>query len=154
MEITTNIDNIITYIEIRDAIVKAYSTETPEPFRLVMIKCKDFCQFCPNPDGDVYNHFISFDHHFGFLSCYNCLSKGKLAVTNWIENKAYGNANHLRNMEVKVRRTSGTVESDWQLNELNPFVENIEGTSCVHVVKSDKSINKWVNIDELIELNK
>jgi hypothetical protein len=142
------------YVDTRDAIVRAYSIEKPEPFRLVMVKCKDFCQFCVHPKGDVYHHEISDEHKFGFLSCNLCLSKGKSAVVDWFETKAYGNANCLRNKEIKVQRSSGTVESDWELNKSNPFVENINGFNCVNVIKTDKTIKKWATIDELIELNK
>lgn len=155
MAITTDndVNYIKEYVEARDALVKAYSVEKPEPFRLVMIKCKDFCQFCPNPSGDVYNHFINFEYRFGFLSCTNCVNKAEEAVSDWYATKAYGAANYLRNKEIKVSRASGVVETDWVLDNSNPFVEIVEGYSCVHVVKLDNSVSKWIKVDELVKLN-
>lgn len=155
MEIPANNYNYITeYVEARDELVNGLSYEKPEPFRLVMIKCKDFCQFCTNPSGDVYSHWISMDYRFGFLSCDECIKIGEAAVIDWFNTKAYGPANHLRKIQVKITRSSGAIESDWVLDQDNPFVEIVEGSSCVHVVKTDDSVSKWVKVDDLVKLNK
>ncbi len=156
MQVTTNTNyNYITeYVNARDALVQALSTEKPEPFRLVMIKCKDFCQFCPYPSGDVYSHYINFDYKFGFLSCTECCEKAEAAIVDWFGTKAYGAANHLQNREIKISRSSGIFESGWILDKSNPFVELVEGFNCVHVIKSDNTYTKWCKLDELVELNK
>jgi hypothetical protein len=156
MEVADNdkYDYIIQYVNARDAVVKALSTEKPEPFRLVMVKSKDFCQFCPNPSGKVHFHWINVDNRFGFLSCTGCCEKGKAAIVDWFGTKAYGAANHLQDKEIKVLRSSGIVETDWVLDKSNPFVEEFEGCDYVHAIKSDNSIIKWCKLDELVELNK
>ncbi len=107
-----DISYIINYVSLRNAIVKAASVNKPEPFRLVMINFMDFCQFCSNPSGDVYEHYINRIYNFGFLSCKNCCSKAKEAVEDWFETKSYGEVNYLRNKNIKVKRTSGIIESD------------------------------------------
>ncbi len=156
MEVADN-DNynyLFEYINARDALVQALSTEKPEPFRLVMIKYKDFCQFCSHPFGEVYTHWINFDYKFGFLSCTECCEKAEAAIVDWFGTKAYGAANHLQDKEIKVFRSSGIVESGWILDKSNPFVEEVEGFNCVHVIKSDNTYTKWCKLDELVELNK
>ncbi len=152
--IDTSNNYITEYINTRDAIVQAMSVEKPEPFRLVMIKCKDFCQFCQHPLGDVYSHYINFDYKFGFLSCTQCCNKAEKAVEEWFKTKAFGAANHLQNREIKVSRSSGIIEHDWVLDKSNPFVELVEEHNCVHVIKSDNTLSKWFRVDLLVELNK
>jgi hypothetical protein len=156
MEVTIDTSNnyITEYVNSRDTIAKAMSVEKPEPFRLVMIKCKDFCQFCPHPSGDVYSHYINFEYKYGFLSCTLCCNKAEVAIGEWFKTKAYGTANHLQDRKIKVSRSSGIVEPDWVLDKSNPFVELVEGHSCVHVIKSDKTLAKWFKVDVLVDLNK
>lgn len=127
-------------------------TGEPSPFRLVMIKIIDNCQFCTNPKGGVYQYFISIEDKLGFLSCEKCQEKAKEYVSKWMSTKAYGRANKFRNMKFKVRRSSGVIDPNWELSEY-PFVDYVQNDECVECVNKEEKIVKMVRIDDLLELN-
>lgn len=129
------------------------SSEKQEPFRLTFIKCIDNCQFCENPQGGIYCHYISIEHRHGFISCEKCQEEAKNTVAEWFENKAYGDANYLRGRKIKVRRSSGKIETDWTLDINNPFIEEIDGYMTVKCLNPDSTIEKFCLISELLELN-
>ncbi len=152
MIIVNDSDTFMDQIDARDNALKALPK--PEPFRLVMIKCQDFCQFCENPKGGVYNHYINFDYKIGFLSCEKCNNKANDAVEEWFATEAWGDANFLRNKNIKIKRSSGDIESNWKLDKEKPFVEMIKGSKAVHCIKDDGLISKYCLISDLLELNK
>ncbi len=149
-----NTSQFMAQIALRDAAIKAESQTKPKPFRLVMIKCQDFCQFCEDPKGPVYNHYINYpETHMGFLSCKPCYEKGQEAVKDWFDTVAYGMANSLRGKTFKVMRSSGEIESDWKLDESKPFVQTIEFEDYVACEKADKTIKKYCKISDLYKWN-
>jgi len=128
-------------------------SEKPEPFRLTFIRCIDNCQFCENPQGGIYCHYINIEYKHGFISCEKCKEEAKKAVTDWFENKAYGDANYLQGRKINVRRSSGKIESNWTLDTNNPFPEKIDGYLSVKCLNPDSTIEKFCLISDLLELN-
>ncbi len=135
----TDSQNLITYIE---------------PRYMSMMKCVNDCMFCENPKGPTYAHHISVYEKIGYLSCGNCIEKAKSHVTNWLDTKAFGGANRLRGKNIKVKRSSGEIESDWRLDENQPSVyNNWTGQAYVHCVNYTLQLEKGCTVDELLELN-
>jgi hypothetical protein len=153
--VVVNINNtlIITTPEGKERLVKALDNPKPVPFRLTMIRFMDNCQFCPNPMGNVYCHYVSVNDKYGFLSCYSCISTAKQAVKEWHENESYGTANHLKNKAIRVRRSNGSIETDWVLDEYSTLTYFVGSDECVSCIKSDKTIVKTIRICDLLELN-
>ncbi len=128
--------------------------EVPEPIRLVMIKTVDNCQFCSNPQGKSYISYISFPCHMGFISCPSCHSKMEETKFNWIRDFGYGNAKHLAGRDIKIRRSSGQIEDDWELNPDDYMVfYDDDGTEIVSCKKKGVDVIKSVRVSELFELN-
>jgi hypothetical protein len=129
--------------------------QTPSPYRLVFIQTINNCQFCINPTGPVYTHNI--DYLFGFTSCGSCRTKGAQAVTDWIEKNAYGSVKHLRDKEIKIRRSNGNIESGWYLS--TPFIKTDHmGKEYIECINTPEPIigvtlSRHCYIDTLLELN-
>ena len=149
--IVNNTNSIMTHVESRDNFLKALPK--PHPFRLVMIKCKDFCQFCDDPKDDVFTHYISVEYKYGFLSCDKCIDKATSAVNEWFATEAWGDVNYLRHKNIKVKRSSGIIEDDWKLDKERPFVETIGESKAVNCIKDDGSITKCCFISDIVEWN-
>ena len=145
---------IITTPDIKEVIVKVLDNPKPQPCRLTMFRCVDNCQFCPNPKGDVFCHYVCVEDHHGFLSCTECCELAEEAVEEWNTNEAYGRANKFRNKTIKVKRSSGIIEEDWKLNEKYTMAVHTSKGEVVHCVNNDKNISKWIKIDDLLEWNK
>lgn len=145
---------IVTTAAGKELLVKSLDNPKPKPFRLTMIRIIDNCQFCKDPKGDVYCHYVCTENKYGFLSCPNCRTVAAEAVKDWHENDSYGGANFLRNKTFKVKRSNGTIDNDWILNKDNTLTYYIGFDECVSCIKSDKTIVKSVRINDLIELNK
>ena len=128
-------------------------TGNPIPFRLVMICISDNCQFCSNPKGDIFQYFISLEHRLGFVSCEKCKPVASEYREIWLKTKAYGPASKFLGQKINVRRSSGVIESDWELNKEYPMIEYIDNEECVECINSNSQIKKMVRIDDLLNLN-
>ena len=125
------------------------SVDNPQPFRLTMIKLRDNCQFCSEPTGDSFIFEVSKADMFGFISCKKCIDIADKAYKNWFDNKAYGDVNYLKDKKIKVRRSSGDIEDDWELSKQSTLVQN----GYLVCVNHRLDIHKSIKIDELMELN-
>ena len=150
-------------IEIEDETAKIEETieeameATPHYRRLTFISMNacDFCSHVTKPGP--YMHYLSFETKNGWVSCGDdaCREKGKQAIEDFMKNKAYGRANHLKDCEsIKVKRTSGQMDSDWMLERSYPEVQvDYNGIHKVCVTKPSACIEKWVSIDNLLSWN-
>ena len=154
--VVVNIKNtcIITTPEIKELIVKSLDDSKPQPFRLTVFRGEDNCQFCPHPKGDVLCHYVCEEYRYGFLSCSECCELAEEAVEEWNTKEAYGRANKFKNKTIKVKRTSGIIEEDWMLSEIYTVVVYTAKGEHVNCVNSDKTITKWIKINDLLEWNK
>ena len=130
----------------------------PPHYRRLTFISMNACDFCthvtkPGP----YMHYLSFETKNGWVSCGDdaCREKGKQAIEYFMKNKAYGRANHLKDREwIKVKRTSGQMDSDWLLERSYPEVQvDHNGIHKVCVTKPSACIEKWVSIDNLLSWN-
>jgi hypothetical protein len=116
------------------------------------------CDFCTNvTKPGPYMHYLSFETKNGWVSCgqEECKRRGKQAVEAFMENEAYGRANHLKDRTaINVKRTSGQIENNWILERLFPEVQiDNKGEEKVCVTKPSECIEKWVSIDNLLSWN-
>ena len=132
----------------------------PQPMRMTFIQTQNLCQFCKfctpprEPEGAVFANYISMEMNFGFVSCTLCLDTAKEAKAEWISNEAFGKANHLKNTDIQIRRSSGLIESGWRLYDKNPLVIPFDSFECVECIDSTHTITRYCKINELLELNK
>ena len=151
--ITYNSDNIISVYE-RNELLKN-NTGKPVPFRLTMLEMQNNCQFCFEPKGNSFCHFINF--HFGFVSCNLCMEKGKNAITDWYETASFGRAHHLKDKKIKIRRSqinpiTGTdIEDGWELH--NPITITNEKGEYIECINSSEKLERYCLIDTILELN-
>jgi hypothetical protein len=131
--------------------------QAPHYRRLTLISMNacDFCKHVTNPGP--YMHYLSFETKNGWVSCgqEECKQRGKQAVEDFMKNKAYGRANHLKDCEsINVKRTSGQIESGWLLERSYPEIQvDCNGVEKVCVAKPSACIEKWVSIDNLLSWN-
>ena len=123
----------------------------PRPSRMVMKPAINYCEFCINSKGISYDMYISYDERFGYISCYECKDKSKKAAEDWKANE-YGKANFLQGKELKVKRSSGIIETNWKLDENKKFIF-LDYCGREHVFCTNIEYYKWVLISELLELN-
>jgi hypothetical protein len=123
------------------------------PRRLTFIQMADTCMFCDNPKGESKCYYVYLQTKMGYISCNNCHSKMEEAVKEWNEQLAYGRANYLKETEIKIKRSSGEIEDGWIID--NPFsnVSDTSGLEMLHCFNKEKNLNRWCNIDDLLELN-
>lgn len=140
-----------------DIEMESMPTPTPHYHRLTFISLNacDFCTHVTKPGP--YMHYISFETKNGWVSCgqEECRRRGKQSVDDFMKCKAYGRANHLKDLEsINVKRTSGQMDSDWLLERLYPEVQiDDKGVEKVCVTKPSALIEKWVSIDNLLSWN-
>jgi hypothetical protein len=121
------------------------------PSRLVMKKGVDYCEICDNGKGRSIDVYISYDDKFGFISCMQCKDIAKRYAQDWKDN-GYGDANILQGKQLKVKRSCGTIETNWKLDNEKQFIYiDSFGSQLVSCTNAD--YYKWVNIEELLELN-
>lgn len=148
-------DGTFTTVHERDEIRKETDMIKPEPFRLIMLKMYDNCQFCSNPKGGSYCHYINY--YFGFVSCEECYTKGEMAITEWHNINAFGRVKHLKDKNIKIQRSqinpiTGTdIEDGWMLE--NPVVLIKEGVEFIKCVTIDKAFERYCEIDTILKLN-
>lgn len=150
-----NMDGTITTVYDRDILIKESNKNKSLPYRLVMIETVNNCQFCDTPTGPSYTHNINY--HNGFISCKNCKQKGIEALKEWYDTLAFGRVNHLKDKNIKIRRSNvnpltGTdIEDGWRLN--NPIImikNNIEYVECVN---DATVLERYCMVDTILELN-
>ena len=130
--------------------------EYPHYRRLVFISV-DACDFCDRVETPgPYMYYISIETKNGWVTCSNetCKRKGEAALGHYMRTKAYGRANIFRGKMMKVKRTSGFIEDNWKLSR--HFVEPVvdaSGNEHVCVVNETEEIEKWVIVDEVLQLN-
>ena len=153
MEIANGTETMEEAIEAMEEAIEA-----PLHYRRLTFISMNACDFCthvttPGP----YMHYLSFETKNGWVSCGDdaCREKGKQAIEFFMKNKAYGRANHLKDREsIKVKRTSGQMDSDWLLERSYPEVQvDNNGIHKVCVTKPSACIEKWVSIDNLLSWN-
>ena len=143
-------------IEMEECEEPLSTAPTPHYRRLTFISLNacDFCTHVTNPGP--YMHYISFETKNGWVSCgqEECKRMGKRAIEYFMKHEAYGRANHLKDREINVKRTSGQMDNDWVLERSYPEVQmDHKGEEKVCVTKPIAFIEKWVSIDNLLSWN-
>ena len=113
--------------------------------------------FCKNPKGASYTYYVCLQDKLGYISCEKCKDEGcgAKAVLNWNNTIAYSRANHLKDKNIKVKRSEKNgeraIEDGWILDY--PLTRSEEGNEMIHCYNADQNISKWCYLDEIIELN-
>ena len=147
-------DGIISSVYERDEAHKTHDVDKPSPRRLTFIHTLNSCQFCSNPIGPVYTHCITY--YIGFVSCELCNDKATSAMKEWMKLHAYGRLRHLKDMNIKIKRSSGVIESGWKLH--SPFIKidnnNIEYIECISSYNTHEPlVTRNCYVDSILELN-
>ena len=119
------------------------------PERLVLVQMKNNCMFCSNPTGESYIYTVS--HFLGYITCEKCKEIGKQKADEFINTVAYGRVRHLKDTNIKIKRSNNTIEEGWKL--YNPFVCLIDGVEHIECKHIDKHLAKWCNVDTILDLN-
>jgi hypothetical protein len=126
------------------------------PRRLVWIKMSENCMFCKYPKGNSYiRHVYSVDR-IGYIHCSDCKSNAINMVKIWKETFSFGRVNYLQGQDIKIKRSSGEIESGWIL--YNPIIryddDGIkEENERVHCYNEHQKIGRWCSVNEVIILN-
>ena len=127
-------------------------TEHVYPRRLVMLQMGENCMFCEDPKGSSYLRYVDIFSNLGYIYCSNCCAATEAAVIFWNNNIAFGPANYLKHRNIKVRRTSGEIDTDWIID--SPIISyDLEGNEVLHCYSEKKNIGKWCTIETILELN-
>jgi transcription elongation factor Elf1 len=120
------------------------------PKRLAWVQDEDICMFCENPKGSSLTNYVCMDEKLGYISCVNCEQKMEEAVKLW--HKHY-DINHLKNTDIKIKRSSGEIESGWRL--LNPITINSDDAQIqkIYCINETEQLTKWCRIDDILSLN-
>jgi len=125
-----------------------------DPKRLVFIRMYDNCMFCDNPTGPSYIYEIHLSYKLGYITCKMCENICQQTVNQW-NTSVYGKVNYLTNKKIKIKRSVKdgirNIEDGWMLDY--PFLSTHNNIEMVHCMNSEKHIEKWCSIDEIIELN-
>jgi hypothetical protein len=125
-----------------------------EPIRLVMVVWKDNCQFCSEPQGPSEALYVSTHNHMGFISCPNCLEKMQETYNHWMENFAYGDAKGLLGQKIRVLRSNGQFDDDWELHPNDAYVLiGEDGQQLVNCKKTGVDVTKHCPVKLLFEWN-
>lgn len=126
--------------------------ETVYPCRLVFIQTQNNCMFCTTSKGDCYTQYVNLPERMGYIYCENCKEHANKATQHWKENIAYGEANYLRDRDIKIKRTSGLIENGWELH--NPFTHiNDQGIEMIQCYHKTLDMARWCKLEEILELN-
>ena len=121
------------------------------PRRLTMVSIRDNCMFCKEPKGESYISYVALEDRIGYISCKECREKMKVAVDFWRTQRAYGQANHLKDRtDLKVRRSNGDIEGGWRMN--NPLVR-YDDKIRICCYNQEKNIERWCRMETILELN-
>lgn len=122
------------------------------PCRLVMIQIEKNCMFCDKPEGISSTKYVHLEEKMGYIYCENCKAAVNECCKYWSECVAYGKANYLKNRDIQVKRSSGIIESGWEL--YNPFIyTNDEGIDKIHCYNKVQDLGRWCKLDDILELN-
>jgi len=122
------------------------------PQRLVMIQLGNNCMFCTEPNGQSYTRYADVYNKLGYIYCNKCEEHAINAVKVWHEKVAYGPANYLKNKDIKIKRTSGEIESGWVLD--SPIISHDdEGNETTHCYNETFDLGKWCLLKDILELN-
>jgi len=138
------------YVEMKcDEISK---NETVYPCRLVFIQIQKNCMFCTTPKGESYTQYVNLPERMGYIYCEDCKELANKATQHWKENIAFGEANYLRDRDIKIKRTSGVIESGWELH--SPFTHtNDQGIEMIQCYHKTQDMARWCKLEEILELN-
>ncbi len=155
--VTHYIDGVpfIMSLKQKDLIIREQSKTSPDPVRLVMVRWIENCQFCSEPIGESKSSLVSVDSLMGFISCSTCEEKRLKACNEWIKKFGHGGAKSLQGKTIRVKRSSGIIEDDWELSTENyyTFIDDY-GNKTVCCKKVGIDMTKYCQVSELLELNK
>ena len=124
------------------------SKMTVSPQRIVFCAMK--CMFCEAMA--CLTHYIYLPDRMGFMSCTMCQERMEQAVKNYKDTLAFGPANYLSGQTIKIKRSSGNIESGWILD--NPFTSlTPEGEEMIHCYQARDNMGRWCRLVEILELN-
>ena len=122
------------------------------PRRLVMIQIKNNCMFCEDPQGPSFITYVHFEELVGYIYCANCEDTAVECSKYWSNNVAFGKAKYLQGRDIKIKRTSGIIESGWELS--NPFIRtNHKGIDTIHCYNKAQDLGRWCELDNILGLN-
>ena len=122
------------------------------PRRLVMIQLGDDCMFCKDPHGVTLTRYVDLHTKLGYIYCSNCSATAAEAEKVWQEKIAFGKANYLKDKVIKVKRTSGEIESGWIID--NPIISwDGENKDTIHCYNATLNIGKWCVLEDILQLN-
>ncbi len=123
-----------------------------QPQRLVFVQTTNNCMFCSEPNGLSFFQYVHLDEKIGYIYCDKCADSVDAAIEYWYTNIAFGKANYLRHRTIQVRRSSGIVESGWEV--YNPFIHmNEEGIDKIHCYNKKLNLGRWCILDDILKLN-
>ena len=132
--------------------IEISKNETVYPCRLVFMQFTDNCMFCTTAKGDSYTQYVNLADRMGYIYCDRCKEIAEQTIQNWKENIAFGKANYLRDRDIKIKRTSGLIESGWELH--NPFTHiNEEGIETIQCYHKTLDMGRWCKLEEILALN-
>jgi hypothetical protein len=117
------------------------------------------CQLCNAPvrdiEGNMYEIPIKSIYRGSLYCCIKCIPnikqlRDKINNTNLIENYFNSHAKQLQNITFCIRRSDGTIESDWKLSTC-PFIIWMNNTKHIECVNND--LICLCNLDEILEVN-
>jgi hypothetical protein len=122
------------------------------PQRLVYVKIENNCMFCQYPEGPVYGRYVDIEANYGYIHCNKCHANAEDMVNIWNIYFAYGRVKYLKNEIIKIKRSSGLIESGWRIN--SPLVlHDCNNNEIIHCMNDEKIIFRWCLVNDLIELN-
>uniref|UniRef100_A0A6C0III0 Uncharacterized protein n=1 Tax=viral metagenome TaxID=1070528 RepID=A0A6C0III0_9ZZZZ len=122
------------------------------PRRLVMIQMGDDCMFCEHPKGVTMSRYVDLHSKLGYIYCDSCSATAAEAVKNWHEKIAYGKANYLKDKIIQVKRTSGDIETGWNIDSPVTSYDG-ENNETIHCYNASLDIGKWCLLEDILQLN-
>ena len=119
------------------------------PKRMVLVQMNNNCMFCPDPLGKSFIYDVG--HLLGYITCEKCKDICKQKADEFTNSIEYGRARHLKNKDLKIKRSNNTIEEGWKLHY--PIIRIVEGIEFVQCNHFENQLEKWCRIDTIIELN-
>lgn len=151
--LTKNLTKLVNIDELIQLNKDNLSIHQPELTYLLNIRQSYNCQFCMEPVGETFCHYISKDDCIGFFSCANCKKYAQEILEKWFETKAYGRAKSLYGKLLNVKLNDDTIEMGWTLSEKRKINRYLNGIECVFCENPQKTDEKAVPVNELLKLN-
>ena len=122
------------------------------PRRLVMIQLGDNCMFCIDQKGSTFTRYVDIHSKLGYIYCINCKDNATNAGKIWNDRIAYGPANYLKNKDIRIKRSSGEIESGWSLD--NPVIsQDSHENEIIHCYNETTCLGRWCLMQDILELN-